>query len=386
MLRLEVFDINFNRLGVINKYKFIQYTDKCKTYGSFELKCPINEETVSMLKEDRIVWIEDGIAGIVQYLDFDTSKDTLEVKGNLIHVIFDWRFIYPTLNTTDYPNLIIESAVESTCIKSADIARNYPFLKLEKSSIPNLEKIAKQSTGDTLTTFIEEVCSTSELLYVETTFEPKIEKFVFKVKRGVDRTDNTSPEYVVFSRDIDNILNSVYTKNTEPFRNYTLIAGAGEGSERKVYETYNSAVEPSGFTRRELYTDARDITDTKQIEVATGEVDEETGVPIMETQTVPIPIEEYNELLKQRGEEKLDDCQVVTSYSGELSNNTTYVYGKDYYKGDKVQIVDKKIGVRLSAVVESVTITYDDNGKSIEPAFGFSQPTLIRILKKKGVL
>ncbi len=82
-------------------------------------------------------------------------------------------------------------------------------------------------------------------------------KFAFSLYAGVDRSyEQTENPYVVFSPNFENIINSNYYSSRASFRNVTLVAGEGEGAARRT-AIVGSA---SGLGRRELFTDARDIS------------------------------------------------------------------------------------------------------------------------------
>ena len=126
-----------------------------------------------------------------------------------------------------------------------------------------------------------------------------------------------------------------------------------------------------GYWRRELYVDARDLqTEAKE----EGEED--------------LTEEEYKELVTQRAKEKLAEVPMVYEFDGEVRNdaNTMFIYGRDYNMADAVTIYDEDLGIQANANVTEVTVSQDQNGYSVVPSFGFTQPTLLQKLKKKGVI
>ena len=64
--------------------------------------------------------------------------------------------------------------------------------------------------------------------------------------------------------------------------------------------------------------------------------------------------------------------------------NVQYVYGVDYFKGDKVIVEDEEIGVKVIAKITEVSENYDDKYE-LEITFGYSYPTLIEKLKQRTV-
>ncbi len=126
-----------------------------------------------------------------------------------------------------------------------------------------------------------------------------------------------------------------------------LIAGEGEGPER----TTAVIGEGAGWERKELYVDARDISSE------TG--DEEGSV---------LPPEEYKKLLIERGKERLEEYKAVKLFEGEVDTSHMFVYGKDFFLGDTVQLVNE-YGIEATSVVEELVISHNANGYRVVPTF-----------------
>lgn len=378
MLILEVFDINFHRYGLVENYSMAQYVQYAQSVGSFTINCDASKDNIELLKTDRVIWLENDIAGIIQYVNIDSDDTTkFVIKGKLLTVILEWRYVYPTIDVSSMsPNKIVEKYVTDNCINASESKRNFSFLELEKSTF-ELDKIAKEKTGDTVEEAIEELLSSdgvNEQLMFNIGFYPRKEKFIFYIRLGKDRTKGNSEgnKLVLFSQDLRNIMKSSYEKNVEDYRNTAIVMGEDADKNRKSLLVY-SGTESSGYDRREIYVDARDIQ---------SESTDDEG------NTTTISESEYNAKLKQRGLEQLGDCLNVESYEGTITTDSeaTFRFGIDYNIGDKVDIIDTTMSVKLSAIVTGVTVTQENGDYSVEPQFGFTQPTIYQKLKKKGVI
>lgn len=361
-MRMEIINHKFERLGVINKFDMIQYNPKYSGIGSFELSCALNEENKSLIVEDNILWIEDEYAGVIQYID-KSSDNEIKAKGKLLSVVLNWRTVIKTYEANKLTTGIFEELVRLNFM--ADDERKIEGFTFINNVIDNTA-IRYQVTGKSLSDIFQPLSETYDIGY-EVYLNMEEKAFEFTLFRGKDLTignkDGNKP--VIFGTDFNNILKSEYVSDNNNYRNVAYVAGEGEGENRVVVEVKQT--ESAGFFRREIVVDARDIQKANSISRMTDE--------------------EYNELLQQRGKEKLSEFRKAESYDAELMSDarTGFVYGKDYFLGDTVSVVDKNLGVILSAKITEVTVTFAEDGYTVEPTFGFGLPTLYDKLKK-GVL
>lgn len=361
-MRMEIINHKFERLGVINKFNMIQYNPKYSGIGSFELSCALNEENKSLIVEDNILWIEDEYAGVIQYID-KSSDNEIKAKGKLLSVVLNWRTVIKTYEANKLTTGIFEELVRLNFM--ADDERKIEGFTFINNVIDNTA-IRYQVTGKSLSDIFQSLSETYDIGY-EVYLNMEEKAFEFTLFRGKDLTignkDGNKP--VIFGTDFNNILKSEYVSDNNNYRNVAYVAGEGEGENRVVVEVKQT--ESAGFFRREIVVDARDIQKANSISRMTDE--------------------EYNELLQQRGKEKLSEFRKAESYDAELMSDarTGFVYGKDYFLGDTVSVVDKNLGVILSAKITEVTVTFAEDGYTVEPTFGFGLPTLYDKLKK-GVL
>jgi hypothetical protein len=220
---------------------------------------------------------------------------------------------------------------------------NFVFEASTDSAITSL-RIDAQYTGDNLYDVIQKICEERGIGFKVTINEKK--QFVFKLYAGTDRSyDQTDVPYVIFSPKFENIINSNYIESKSSLKTITLIGGEGEGSARK-YTTVGSG---SGLNRRELFTDARDISS----DIGDGET---------------LTDAEYTAQLKQRGKEKLAENTDVTSFEGQVETTIMFKYGEDFFNGDIVQIANE-YGHETKARILEIVSSEDDTGLSVYPTF-----------------
>ena len=202
-----------------------------------------------------------------------------------------------------------------------------------------------QFTGDVVYEVIKKLCDQFDVGF-SLKRDESTGKFMFNLYYGTDRSykQNDMP-YVVFGPDFDNLVTSDYTENKSKYCNVTLVAGEGEGSERKTLEVGDKT--STGLNRRELFTDARDLS--SEVE---EESDEEEGETVKRTLTDA----EYNALLKNRGLEKLKEAEIEKTFDGQVDAKTMYRYGRDFFMGDICELVNqygKEARVRVVEYIHS---------------------------------
>ncbi len=123
---------------------------------------------------------------------------------------------------------------------------------------------------------------------------------------------------------------------------------------------------PSGFARRELWVDARDLQSERE-------------------GSSPMTPEEYASVLTTRGAEKLAENQLVKSFNATVRTyNSTYEYGVDFFLGDTITVIDEHLGVSVDAVVQGVERSVSREGESLSLVLGYAQPTLHDRLRRKA--
>ena len=82
-------------------------------------------------------------------------------------------------------------------------------------------------------------------------------KDVYK-RQGADRSyDQFTNPYVIFSPKFENVINTNYLESKKTLKTVTLVAGEGEGADRRITTVACASGAGTGLNRRELYTDAR---------------------------------------------------------------------------------------------------------------------------------
>ena len=96
--------------------------------------------------------------------------------------------------------------------------------------------------------------------------------------------------------------------------------------------------------------------------------DKNPSISSISLEAIQMTDDEYYELLGQKGTDTLNEHLDTISFEGEVDTNTMFKYGKDFFIGDEVQIVDEYGHTGKSRVTELV-YSHDENGEVTYPTF-----------------
>lgn len=348
-MELFVLNADFESIAVIDTYESMIWTDRYNAYGDFEIYFAMDESLLEYIKEDYYLWLKDSEHSMIIEdikIDADTEEgNRLIVTGRSLESILERRIIWGQRifsgNLQNAIQTMLNENIISPSVADRKIA-NFIFVPSTDSKITSLT-IDNQYTGDDLYTVIKGLCEENNIGFKIVLTDDN--QLAFSLYAGADRSyDQTENPYVVFSPNFENIINSNYFSSKAGYRNVTLVAGEGEGASRKT-TVVGSA---SGLDRRELFTDARDISS-----------DTEDGT---------LSDAEYIAQLRTKGLKNLADHMITTAFEGEVEVTRLFKYGEDFFIGDIVQIANE-YGNENSAYISELIISNSDEGLSIYPTF-----------------
>lgn len=348
-MELFVLNADFESIAVIDTYESMIWTDRYNAYGDFEIYFAMDESLLEYIKEDYYLWLKESDHSMIIEdikIDADTEEgNRLIVTGRSLESILERRIIWGQRifsgNLQNAIQTMLNENIISPSVADRKIA-NFIFVPSTDSKITSLT-IDNQYTGDDLYTVIKGLCEENNIGFKIVLTDDN--QFAFSLYAGADRSyDQTENPYVVFSPNFENIINSNYFSSKAGYRNVTLVAGEGEGASRKT-TVVGSA---SGLDRRELFTDARDISS-----------DTEDGT---------LSDAEYIAQLRTKGLKNLADHMITTAFEGEVEVTRLFKYGEDFFIGDIVQIANE-YGNENPAYISELIISNSDEGLSIYPTF-----------------
>lgn len=335
----------FERLAIVDDYSSFIWSTRYYTSGDFQLIVDANEQYMNLFKRDYyVVRDDDENVGIIENIVVQENEDDhsqLIVTGRFLDCIIARRIIAAQTTVSGKVSDCIEQLLDENIMTPTDPDRQIPNFFVDSFEVATT--MQAQYTGKNLLETISGLCQTYGLGYKVILNSDN--EFIFSLYKGVDRTyDQNVNDWVIFSDTYDNLLSSKYEESYKSLVNAVLVAGEGEGLDRKT--AWATTADATGLGRYELYKDQRNIQSNS------GE----------------IPDEEYYELLRESGKESL------TAYTTAFTGNVYFDnirYKTDVGIGDICVIENTNWGIyiysRLVEVIESV----DETGKyTITPTFG----------------
>lgn len=347
---LIVLNKNLDAVSVVDTYESFIWTDRYYAYGDFELYESMTEKLLDSLQQDFYIQNRDSdhvmIIEKIQIQSDTENGNHATITGRSLESILERRIVWGQRVLSGNFQNAIQMLLNENIISPSDSNRRISNFVFKASTDPSITqlKIDAQYTGDNLYDVIQKACEEAGIGFKVTLNENK--QFVFELYAGTNRSyDQTVNPYVIFSPNFENIINSNYIESKASLKTVTLVGGEGEGAARK----YTTVGGGSGLDRRELFTDARDISS----DIGDGET---------------LTDAEYIAQLQQRGKEKLAENTNVVTFEGETETTIMFKYGEDFFNGDIVQIANE-YGHETKARILEVVTSEDENGFSVYPTF-----------------
>lgn len=365
-MELTILDTSFNEIKQLDKFGSLIWTERYYECGDFEIHSSIDMELIQYLllgnyltmdNTDYYMIIEDW--EIVT--DFDVGN-TINITGRSVESILERRIIW---NQTILEGNLQETVLlllNENIIEPLDETRQIPNFIFEETTDPRITElnIDLQIDGHTIYDVMVAICSIYGIGYRIRIIDGY---FVFNLYAGEDRSyDQLENEPVIFSTEFENLLSTNYIESSRPLKTYAVVAGEGEGADKRKISVSVSG-ESTGLDRRELYVDASDIS--------------------IKTDDGFLTDEEYTDLLTQRGLEFLTTQSRTNTFEGRADTKTTFLYGKHYFIGDIVQI-ENEYGMETTARVTELIRSQDEAGEDTYPTFSHEpeapEPPIVDIL------
>lgn len=342
-----IMNLQFEKLGMIDDFKSFIWTTRYYNVGDFEIVTGVSRRSMDLFKRGYYVVRDDDpeYIGIIESVEADVTEEaefSLIAKGRFLSSILGRRIIADQTQISGLLSDGIYTLINDAAINPVITKRIIPNLIL--GDYVGSATVEAQFTGKNLLDVISDLCEKAGIGY-KTSLTAQ-HKFKFELYEGVDRSyDQNENSYAVFSDRFENLLNSQYIEDASKMITNVLVAGEGEGTERKKIWVTNDD-DPSGIDRYELFTDARTIRSNN------GEITDA----------------EYYAQLAEDGKTEL--TSYTTAFTGTVDFNNIR-FKQDVYMGDICSIENTALGMYVNARLVEVIESIDESGKyTIIPTFG----------------
>lgn len=370
-MELLVLDALLRPIAVVDQFKSTIWAERRAKKGDIHivtLSTPSNRSLfiagvhIAQNNSRRVMEIET----VVEEVN-DDGVTVLDIKGREISKVLDARpalkavvggvektWLISAMTPANVMRYIFNQVCVIGTVGAADVIPYYTVgTDYPASTIPEpAELIEWEQQPDSVGAALEEIAGIYDLgfrLYRDPNVHATL---YFDVYAGSDRTSaQTTLPAVIFSHDLENLQNTTDFSDISNVYNvvrvlYTFttpapVEGDPDVEETLTFEVYDSEISPEGFSRR---------------------------VKILVVSSVPEDVADVGLFLIQAGWDELMKHRPVSAFDGEVAQNSQYVYERDYYMGDLVELRSSTGGTAYMRVEEYIFVQ-DEQGERSYPTF-----------------
>lgn len=356
-----ILDSLYRRVTVVDKYISFIWTERSATLGDFELVVQSTLGNRNLFKPG----IRFAIKESFRVMTLETVEDsidteghvTLKISGRSLEQILDDRVARPAFSDlvtnpkwvlTGTPVEIAQQIFHDICVTgvldAGDIIPSLTEASIFPADtiVPFADDITIELEPTTVYQALHDLCSLYSMGF-RLVRDGDTSQLYFDIFTGSDRTTQQSTlPAVIFSSDLDNLQNTAEFTSLASYHNVAyVISSVGH---EVVYPT---DVDPSiaGFDRHVMLVKADDIKDV-DTDVASAK-------------------------MIQRGKEELAKHRPYRAFDGEISQNSSYVYGTSYNLCDLVEVRNVDGVTNVMQVTEQLFVS-DNNGDRSYPTLTLS--------------
>lgn len=343
-MQLILLDASFQVIKYI-KYINLQWVRRYYEPGEFSVQIPASEYVSGcayLYTKDR------PELGIIQKTEYTAGYDgeLMQLSGYFYEYKLNDKITFPPFRSNARSEVLARTMVYQ-------YKDDIPLLQLgDDHGLGSVT--AKDSVGEGLASAIYPMLQSQELSY-RCVYDHEAGTMTFDVWQGKDRTqDQSENSFATFGDRFRNLQNEKVTMDSSAAKNYAVVIGNGSYSEG---------------SHELCYVDRRaDASDYKKVVF----VDQSATMFDDSTQTLG----EYMDVLKQAGEEALDQCLDVTNIQFDTIDGKGITYLTDYDLGDRCDIILDSIHLSFTARITEIAEVFKAGKHAITLQFGDKVPTV----------
>lgn len=345
-MEIRIYDAEMNFKGLIENQTSLLWNRKYDDAGSFELYCPVTENNMSLLRIGRLVWKKGSKeAGVIESytLEQNDYKNQITVKGRFLESYMSRRLIRPRYNAN---NKLVETVMRELLQNAVAIPLVH-FGELQGFS----ERVTFQATYKNLLEYEKKLAKYAGFGF---RFFPDFSEktITFEIYKGINRSvrqmDNSR---VIFSQAYNNLSAVTYNESDQLQKTVAYVGGEGEGDARTFVVTGDDTL--VGLERREMYVNASDL------------------------RSDDLTTEQYQEALKQRGNNALEENAFFNSFECTTEADGNFIYQTHYDLGDIVTVRKSNWNLEADLRLTEITEIYETGAVKVSPVLGNPIPETI---------
>ena len=345
---LHVLNQNFEAIYIVDRYESLIWVDRYYEPGEFEIYTPVTTEIIeNLLVNNYIRFSGSQHMMIIEDIHIEADVENgnyIRIKGRSLESILDRRCVVDELTVGGSLQTTIQNIINNNIIAPSDEARKIPnfiFTASEDEAVTS-ETYENVFEGESILDITQEMCKQKELGFKIILNDNN--QFEFSLYKGVDRSYRQEAlPWVVFKPSFENIINSIYSEEHNGSKTFCYIHGqyTQNSNEVNVIRTLGSG---EGLLRKELYFESGVSKDNdKTLDAWYAEID-------------------------QVGREELADHKVKKEFEGELETKNMFVFDRDFFVGDVVQVANE-YGMENPARMIEYTWEISTSGINHHPTF-----------------
>ena len=319
-----VYDKTLTEIGWVDGCSSLLRNYRYRNPGSFTMRVPATSETVALMMTGFIITFSDNpkIGYLIESVEPTADvPNIMEVSGRDLRALMGYRVVMSSQTVTGSLRNRIYWLIYYNV---TDTNESYRSMKPYMQNLSHVDENhcgttkTQQFTGDNVLDAIVEMLGTEAYGWrCELDISAKTITPIFMW--GTDRTST-----VLFDDILGSLDSCEYIRDTTNYCTVARIGGEAKEDGSRVFTGIDldggTSGKYTGFDRRELFVDARDLQSTS------------TDADGSE---VTISPEDYTAQLQQRGWEKLREKGIETKITID-TNESVYKFGTDYFVGDIV--------------------------------------------------
>ncbi len=385
-MELYILNKEYETVGLIDEAESILWNKKYNDVGECEIYISCSDEYIDLLQNGFYVYRnDDDMFCQIKKVEIKTSienGDYLIATAKDVGSLLSERIITTNIS---YSGKVVDF-IKKIIIDNISTGTRTLNITIDESNFSEFTDTVEITTNyEDLLTLIMNLCKTYKYGF-RLTYNNGL---VFKLYKGINKSLESSNEYVEFSPTFSNIISSNYEENEEYYKNVCYVAYKDNKEQIQLLEVYNGNI-PSFENRKELYQDAtsvsRDITEEELLLLFPNAIKNTTdriytinngsiivATYIVENQEEKITVSDYTYLLLIRivGLNALASRNKIQSFNGNVDVIDSYEYKNDYNLGDIVK-VKNEYGKEANAIITEIMESEDnENGYVVEPTFEY---------------